>query len=318
MQSDDVVPMRKPNSAFFLLDSSDRNLTGAGAGSSVGLDADIQPWNNFTLTKPQPLVDGFAKNIGVTEVLFPWAIPNITPRNNTLYIEFVVGGVKTITIPPGFYTGALLALEVQDAINALVGVGGVSPYVVVSWNPADRVFNIAPTPSNPFTLWANPTAVVDYLTWTRTPSLLKTMGFNPAQLGQEITLPAGVTGSPTFVRYTNYVDIVSSRLHYDNEIKDGDSSLKTIRDVLCRIYCASEVSTYSVDEVGTAPFLIHRQFMTPKFIKLNPKQFFNAIDIQVLDQYGDLVYTPPSMNVMPAIATQTYPDFVLTMVTSEQ
>jgi len=314
MQDEDVVTMRKPTCGFFMLDSADRNLSGAAAA----LDADVQPWNRFSIAKPQPLLDGFAKNLAVTEIFFPWCIPNINPRNNQLYIEFVTGGIKTVTIPTGFYTGSTLATAVAAGINALTGVGGVSPYVTVTWNAAARTFNIAPTPSNPFTLWASPVNSVDYTTWTQTPSLLKTMGFNPAQLSTNIQLPSGVTGSPTFIRYTNFVDIVSSRLHYDNEIKDGDSSQRTIRDVLTRVYCASDVSTYNVDEVGTAPFLIHRQFVTPKYIRLNPKQFFNAIDISVLDQYGDLVYTPPSRSVMPAIATQTYPDFVLTMVSSEQ
>jgi hypothetical protein len=314
MQNDDVVTMRKPVSGLFLLDSADRNLTGATSFLTV----ESQPWNNFRITKPQPLVDGFAKNIAVTEIYFPWCIPNITPRNNTLYMTFVDNVVKTVTIPTGFYTGSLLAAEVQAAINALTApFAGDPPYVSVLYNAADRVFTIRPNDGNTFTLYYSLNQTLDLLNYTQNPSLLKTMGFNPAQFGTEVLSPNGVTGSPTFIRYTNFVDIVSNRLHYDNEIKDGDSSQKTTRDVLCRVYCANEVSNYSVDEVGTAPFLIHRQFMTPKYIKLNPRQFFNAIDIQVYDQYGELVYTPP-VNVTPALATQTYPDFVITMISSEQ
>lgn len=312
MQSDDVITMRKPNSGLFLLDSADRNLTGA----SSSFQADAQPWNNFTITKAQPLLDGFARNLAVSEIYFPWAIPNITPYNNTLYIQFAVGGVKAVIVPTGFYTGTTLAAAVATAINALVGVGGVSPYVSVEYNSAKRTFTITQLSGNTFTLYSNLAAVDDLNNWVQNPSLLKTLGFNPAQFGTLVN--TSITGSPTFIRYTNYVDIVSSRLHYDNEIKDGDSSRKTIRDVLCRIYCASEVSTYNVDEVGTAPFIIHRQFATPKYIRLNPKQFFNAIDISVLDQYGNLVWTPPSSFVAPSINTQTYPDFVLTMISSEQ
>ena len=314
MQNDDVVTMRKPLSGLFLLDSADRNLSGA----SSFLVADAQPWNNFNITKPQPLLDGFAKNLAVTEVYFPWAIPNITPRNNTLYIQFVSGGIKAVTIPTGFYTGTTLATAVQTGINALIGVGGSPPYVSVNYNAAARTFNISPVGGNTFTLWYSLAPVLDTINFAQNASLLKTMGFTTPQFGQEVVNPNGITGSPTFIRYTNFVDIVSSRLHYDNEIKDGDSSQRTIRDVLCRLYCATEVSTYNVDEVGTAPFLIHRQFMTPKYIKLNPKQFFNAIDIQVYDQYGDLVWTPPSTGVIPSTATQSYPDFVLTMISSEQ
>jgi hypothetical protein len=102
-------------------------------------------------------------------------------------------------------------------------------------------------------------------------------------------------------------------------MKDGDTSIKTIKDVLCRIYCANEISTPSADIEGQTPFLIHRQFMTPKFFRLNPNQFFNSIDISVLDQYGNLVYIPPRIgNAVATVPYVTYPDFYLTCVGSEQ
>jgi hypothetical protein len=315
MDTEDVITMRKPLSGFFLLDSADRNLTGA----STRLSPEAQPWNNFSISKPQPLLDGFAKNLAVTEILFPWAIPNITTRNNIFYIEFANGGIKQIEIGVGFYNGTALAQEIQNQIDDLQGVEfqGNAPYVNVDYNQAGRYFSMTVNNENNFTLYSSENKQFDFLTWTQNASLLKTLGFNPAQQGQQIT--DAIIGSPTFIRYTNYVDIVSSRLHYDNDIKDGDSSQKTIRDILCRVYCANEVSTFSVDEVGTAPFLIHRQFMTPKYIKLNPKQFFNAIDIKVFDQYGDLVYTPPTQVEGADLPyTEVYPDFVLTMVSSEQ
>jgi hypothetical protein len=308
MQTDDVITMRKPVSAFFLLDSGDRNLTGA----TSTITPETQPWNDFRIVKPQPLLDGFGKNLGITEVLFPWTIPNINTYNNTFYMVFATGGVQTITVPTGFYTGSTLAAAIQVAFNALVGIGGPAP--TISYSSASRTFTIVPQGGNTFALY-NILGAASFDSWVKNASLLKTMGFTISQLG--ISVNTSVSSSTTFLRYTDYVDIVSSRLHYDNEIKDGDSSQKTIRDILCRVYCATEVSTYNVDEVGTAPFMIHRQYMTPKFIRLNPQQFFNSIDIQVLDQYGNLVYIPPYSNT-GGLTNYVYPDFKLTFVSSEQ
>jgi hypothetical protein len=313
MNSDDVLTMRKPVSAFFMIDSGDRNLTGAGTGRLS--DPDVQPWNDFKISKPQPLLDGFARNMGVTEVYFPWTIPNVTSYNNTFYIRFVVGGLKTITVPIDFYTGTSLAAAIQVQLNALVGIGGSPP--VIEYDEGRRIFTFTPVGGNGFELYANLQETTDYKYFQLNASLLKTMGFAGGQMGTNII--SEISGGSTLIRYTNYVDIISNRLHYDSEMKDGDTSVKTVRDVLCRIYCANEISTPSADVEGQTPFLIHRQFMTPKYFRLNPRQFFNAIDIQVLDQYGNLVYIPPRIgNPIGTNPYVTYPDFYLTCIGSEQ
>lgn len=312
MNSDDVITMRKPVSAFFMIDSGDRNLTGASGRLS---DPDVQPWNEFTITKPQPLLDGFAKNMGITEVFFPWCIPNVNSYNNKLYFQFAVGGLQTITVPVDFYTGDALADTIQTALNALVGIGGPAP--LIEYDAGRRTFTFTAQGGNDFTIYAALQDATDFKYFQLNASLFKTMGFSGGQNGTNVI--TSMTGGPTFIRYTNYVDIISNRLHYDSEMKDGDTSVKTIRDVLCRIYCANEISTPSADIEGQAPFLIHRQFMTPKFFRLNPKQFFNAIDIQVLDQYGNLVYIPPRIgNPIGTSPYVSYPDFYLTCVGSEQ
>lgn len=313
MNSDDVITMRKPVSAFFMIDSGDRNLTGAATGRIS--EPDLQPWNEFRISKPQPLLDGFAKNMGVTEVYFPWYIPNITSYNNTFYIQFVVGGLKTITIPVDFYDGASLAAAIQAQLNALVGIGGSPP--TITYDAGRHIFTMTTVGGNDFTIFAALQNTNDYAYYQQNASLLKTLGFSAGQNGANVV--TSISGGPTLIRYTNYVDIVSSRLHYDSEMKDGDTSLKTIRDVLCRVYCANEISTPSADIEGQTPFLIHRQFMTPKYFKLNPNQFFNSIDIQVLDQYGNLVYIPPRIgNPVGTSPFVSYPDFYLTCIGSEK
>lgn len=313
MNSDDVLTMRKPVSAFFMIDSGDRNLTGATTGRFA--DPDVQPWNEFTIAKPQPLLDGFAKNLAVTEVYFPWCIPNVNSFNNKLYLQFVTGGLQTITVPIDFYTGTSLAAAIQTQLNALIGIGGPAP--LITYDEGRRIFTFTVQGGNDFQIFASLGDSNDFKTFQTTASLFKTMGFSGGQNGSNVIL--ALVGGPTFVRYTNYVDIISNRLHYDSEMKDGDTSTKTVRDILCRLYCANEISTPSADIEGQTPFLIHRQFVTPKYVKLNPRQFFNSIDISVLDQYGNPVYIPQRIGVPRQGAPYvTYPDFNLTCVGSEQ
>ena len=306
----EAITMRKSSNGFFMLDSADRNLTGASAAS--GFSAEAQPWNNFRITKPQPLLDGFVKGMGATEVRFPWAIPNITPVNNTMELVFLgsEGVGFTVTLTPGFYNGTELATAIQDQFDAWTLPVDVDP-PTIAYDTAKRIFTITPGPSDesPFVI-QEPNVDDTQRSYRQSPSLMRTLGLTIAQLGVWVAEP--ITTSTTFITYTDYVDIISNRLCYDSDIKDGDSSEKTVSDLICRIYLADEISNYAIDPPGTRPFIIHRQYVTPKYLKLNPTQFFNSIDIQVRDMYGNLV---------PLLDTEvrfphTYPDFQITFVSS--
>jgi len=314
MNSDDAITIRSSANAFFLMDSADRNTTQAGEGTSSGSQA--QPWNNFRISKGQPLLDAYARRIGVSEVMFPWAIPNVNEYNNTIYIAELgdATGVK-ITVPRDFYTGTELAAAVQTAINAsTIGAGQIT----VSYDVARRRFSFVGLTATNYSLWYGATAdtarpsAQEYFSKA---SLARTLGLTLQMLDRPfITTGSSIVSAITFVQYTAWVDIVSTRIHYDTEGKDGNTSPLQTRDILCRIFCADEISNYSVDAPGTRPFQIHRQFKTPKMLKVNPEQFLASVDFSVIDEYGNLVFSPAGKGISDI---DVYPDFQLTFLSSE-
>lgn len=318
MNSDDAITIRASADAFFLMDSADRNTTQAGAGSSSSA-SQAQPWNNFRISKDQPLLDAYARRIGVTEVNFPWAIPNVNDYNNVIYINQVGGATIKILLNRDFYTGTELAAAIQAKINAAAPNGFGPGQISVTYDVARRRFTFLGLSANIYSLWYGPTeetarpTVTEYFSKA---SLARTLGLTLQMLDKPfITLgiTTGIVSAVTMVQYTAWVDIVSSRIHYDTEGKDGNTSPLQTRDVLCRIFCADEISNYGADAPGTRPFIIHRQFKTPKMLKVNPEQFLASVDFQVVDEYGNLCFSPAGRG----FDYDVYPDFQLTFISSE-
>lgn len=319
MNSDEAVTIRASANAFFLMDSADRNTTQAGENPTpdgLNILSQAQPWNNFRISKNQPLLDAFARRIGVTEVNFPWAIPNVTPLNNVLYI-FNASTLETfkVEIAPDFYTGTELAAALQTAIAGQIGAGNMT----VTYDVARRRFTFAVTNGLPILgydifFYPGPNIVRPSLKeYFSQASLCRTLGLQLRNIGVTIAPGSSIVGGVTMVQYTAWLDIVSTRIHYDTEGKDGNTSPIQTRDVLCRIFCADEISNYAADAPGTRPFIIHRQYFTPKMLKLNPEQFLASVDFQVLDEYGNLCYAPSG----GPFDSDVYPDFQLTFISSE-
>ena len=304
-----TINARQPVSCFLVIDSNDRNDANSII-NPVPNSADIQPWNNFRLQKPSPLLDGYMKRIGITELNFNWAIPNITPRNNSFDISGagMPGGKYTVTVEPGFYT----ATELVSAINLDLS-NNVPNYPVFSYSSSQMCFTVTPNVAND-TLEVFTSVGSTYSDYIFGANLLKTMGFSFSQFNNVFTNAAPLVGSTTKLQYTAYVDIASTKLNYASEIKDGSSARKNVSDLLLRVYCADETSPINMASIGTPgcrPFQIHRQFVNAKFLKANPNQMTDWIDIQVYDEYGNLVYIPPTSSL------RSYPDFQLTLLASE-
>jgi hypothetical protein len=299
---------RQPVSAYLVLDSNDRNDANAVLNNTITV-ADLQPWNNFRLQKPAPLMDGYAKRLGITEVNFPWFIPNITPRNNTLIISGagITAGSALITIAPGFYT----APELVVAFNLATVAAGITNPPVLSYSTSQMNFTLTPNVANN-NLSVSSSIGGTFSGYIFKSNLLKTMGITFPQFGVAFTNVAPLVGSSTQLLYTAFVDIASSKLNYTSEVKDGSSARKNVGDLVMRLYCADETSASHMTTIGIAgqrPFQIHRQFMTPKYLKQNPSQMLDWVDIGVYDEYGDLVYIPSG--------SASYPDFQMTLVASE-
>ena len=126
--------------------------------------------------------------------------------------------------------------------------------------------------------------------------------------------------------WTEYVDIVSNDLTYNQALKDSSSS-QASRDLIYRIYLTegqpsynypktiAEQNTYfGVLPYGTRPFVIYRQFQNPKEIRWNKQQPIGQVTFEVYDDKGrnlaDLFGTTSYGNVYSA-------DWNMTMLVSE-
>jgi len=298
-----LKPRRQASTQYILLDSQDRNQSGE------------QPWNNFSFQKPQAILDAFANRILVSEVQFPWFVPNVVEYNNTLFID----GTAT-TIPSGFYTPTALATAVQGVLQ------GVSdPGCLCAYDPLTMRYTITASGASPLTFGfhRDNTDVVNFAT---TASLYKTMGFKLVQsdTGTGAFIPAGgsLTGAPTLSDYTPYVDIISNRLMRYTSVKDGESAANAQSALICRIYASDETSTSNI-VAGVpntcAPFLIHRQFKNAKAVQWNKDAFVDYFDIQMIDQYNRLIPLPSiAQAIAPGISLPgSYPDWQITLLASE-
>jgi hypothetical protein len=130
----------------------------------------------------------------------------------------------------------------------------------------------------------------------------------------------------TRCRYTEYIDIVSSQLTYNQDLKDGSSD-PSVRDSIARIYLEDEddkviplwdstanAVTIPFDQQipGTYPFTMHRQFATPKMIKWNNTQPLGNLRFEVYDDKGNIL-----SNYIPELPDYTNPDWRMTLLVSE-
>jgi hypothetical protein len=315
-----VVTAQKSASQQFVLNSRDRNQS-ARVGTPLN-NVSYQPWNNFRLQRPEALMGAFARRITPTEIRFPWAVPNINPYTNTFYIVLDTDGVvRAITIPNGFYTPGELVTTINAQIVTVATAAGyvVGQFPVLAFDPANFRFTFTMgTVSCTFLSTPSITPIADY-TFETTPSLLKLIGFQFGFLINDFPPAAVVVGNTTFCNYTEYVDIVSEKLNYNADFRDGTSDPVSTPALIARIYIADEVSLPQAVPIACRPFVIHRQFMNAKAIKWNPQSLIDWLDISVYDQYGNLIPEIPNgqINTNPAFNVYAYPDFQITLTASE-
>lgn len=290
---DDVgVTVRPSATAVFAVDSDDRY-----ASYIQRRTAPSYPFS-FSITKKESLLNGFFSRVGATEIRMYWTLPNISVAwgNNTLtYWNSVSSTARTITIPDGFYDLDTLLATIQDliradgfltAFTAVANVDGSSSYATTT---VATFYWVAPT--------VNQRSIYDMLNLI-TPT---TAGVpTPATTGR---------GGVANLKSTDFVDIVSSQLTYNQDLKDGTSA-PTNRDVLCRVYLddttksqgryntnvfdvsgnpagytaqAYDITTFTN---GCTPFIIERQFTQPKQILWNKAQPLGNLTFQIYDDQG--------------------------------
>jgi len=97
-----------------------------------------------------------------------------------------------------------------------------------------------------------------------------------------------MSGSVFTGRYTDWIDITSPVLCQNQYVRDSNTNQEVVRkDVVARLYIADEVSTFQDYQVGSRPFIIHRQFKNPKFMKWTAERSIDSIDLQLFDMWGE-------------------------------
>jgi hypothetical protein len=282
---EDTITVRPTSSALFGVDSADRY-----ASIQASAEGTTSPYR-FTIVKNQALFNGFFNRIALTEIVFPYYISNINDRTDTI----IVNG-NTITITEGNYTPDDLAIELRgqlilSGITATLTVGYVEGRFIFDTNDASTIqFARGNFPA--------PGARLDQF------QLFDLLNMGP---GNTVAGADQITGI-TKIRYTDYVDIVSSQLTYNQSLKDASSD-PIVRDVLARVYLDTESP-----EVLGEPITIYRQFSTPKQIKWDPTQPLGNVSFEVFDDKGELL---SAHLIATGFGDSTLPDWRITLLFSE-
>ena len=291
------ITVRPSSTALLTIDSEDRysNYTDAGANPT-------SPYN-FAIRKSENLMAGFFTRLAVTEVNFPWTIPNINKKTDKIVVIYIIAGTPAttiITIPKGFYTPSQLASQIQTAVANLnpalstfqfeygrayvPGISGEEP--VFAWDTGSNAnivgFSRIQSDSQ------------DYPYPDTTKQLFELLGFDasvltPIRYGQ---------GGYTFCQAIRYIDIVCNQITSVASLKDNTSQ-PVVRDMLCRLYLGDgggtgQSTTRPTDPTfcppGCMPMTIYRAFPHPKQIAWIPNQNIGGfLQFSVYDDSGDLL-----------------------------
>ena len=315
--------IRPSSTALLTIDSEDRYTDYVSARARP-----TSPYN-FSITKAESLMPGFMTRIGISEVCFPWVIPNINDKTFKIGIDISAGAVQvntSFTISRGFYTPAQLAAAIQTAVRGLTGnpapaftmqygastFGGTATYPCFSYTSGDPAVNVGffPLPANS----------VDYPYPATTKQLFDLLGFTNQNLDPFII----GTGEATFAQAIRYVDIVCTQLTNSQAQKD-QTSQTIARNMLCRIYLGNGggtgQSTTEANDVtfcppGCAPTTLYYNFTSPKQIQWIPNQNIPGfLQFQIYDDAGDLLDN--SIAQAASVGAYQYADWSMTMLVSE-
>jgi len=305
--SPSTVTTRPNTTAILAINSADRD----NPDVSEQQNFTSQRYNDFVITKNQNLLQGAFTRVQLTEIRFPYAIPNINTRNNKVFVipnSTNIDDVVEVEIPEGFYTGSELATALQTQIIAdCSGTTGIDLLEVTYNETGAGEFKFSmPSGSPTFTLIFLPYSTEQqpdaYATWGQTNQLMKTIGLDILSASTNLVTYPIIGGSAPML-YTDYIDIVSEQLTNYQRVKDGNTASRLPRQAIIeRLYITDESSQNDPTTIpGTYPFTIMRQINTPKTIRWSGEHAIGQIDIKLYDMYGQPLYLPQTIINSPDI-----------------
>ena len=277
------VTQRPPASAFMLVDSLDRYGVGWPA-----TDNGVTTSSDWKLNFQTPVLNGYLTRLALTQLSFQYNLPTIiTGYNDTIRVTATGGGgTQNVVIAQGFY----LPEDLADAIEtALQGAYPTQNFTCTFENYVFKIVNGAGndfwliTPANPNVIAAGTTNLL-----ARTYITLGFLG-RYGNLTPATTLTGGV---PTMIA-TRFIDICSYYLTKYQRVKDTSTLINQPRaDMIYRLYPVPPNQRVNLDlnnSVGSTPFSITVDPNTPKHASWNVGEAISNFDIQVRDEFGDLL-----------------------------
>ncbi len=299
------VDIRMPSTALLGVSSADRyaNNTARALNATTPFDVLITSGQNF--------LNGFFTRVALTEVRIPWFLPTLTARNNTIVLNYFpsVGAPATysLTLTPGWYSPTTLAAELQRVIRLPLVSGGANlPSFTCAYSTTQYSFTAsAVVAGDEFSFL--PTAVPT--------ASARTGVFEMMNWINNYVAATQVSGVPTMLS-TEFVDIVCNQLTYAQDVKDGDTG-QISRDVVARIYLAAENTLTDPTTIGSAPFVVYRQFATPKQIKWDNNLPIGQMQFDLYDDRGlPLTTATPQTGTSAALDT-AMGEWSITLLVSE-
>jgi hypothetical protein len=293
--------IRMPSTALLTIDSEDRYADYNEARTKT-----TSPYD-FSIRKNESLMPGFITRVGISEVVFPWVIPNINSITNRIFIQTSHNSganlnSTSITIVEGFYTPDALASELTATINTWLTSLGFGDSISIVYGAGDVPnFSFDVTSGGTLDVFGFEPEIPGSAVWpypATSKQLFDMLGLGGATLtNNAVLLTPGILyeGSSTLCQAIRYVDIVCNQLTNSQAQKD-QTSQTVARDMLCRIYLGdaggSAQSTIPPSSTafcppGCAPCVLYRNYTNPKQIQWIPNQNIPGfLQFQVYDDTG--------------------------------
>jgi hypothetical protein len=245
--------------------------------------------SDWTTQFQQNVLYGYFTRLAITQIQMVYNLPTIVSGYNDTFKVAGPGGSKTLTIPQGFYDVSGLSVAMQAALNAPTPGGfGAGAFTVV-YSALSRSFQITGNAGNFVVLPPN-------LNDKPTVRFLTTSGLYSNTGG---AIAASKIFSPPSMLATRFVDLVSRYLTKYQRVKDSTTlQSPTISNIIARIYLTPPNTLQSVDSLvfaqGSAPFTLCIDYNTPKHIKWSPDEALGNFDLQLVDDFGQLIPYSPS------------------------
>ena len=298
------VAIRQGASANFLINSADRTNFNTTGGNSA----------DFTIAKNNSLLNGFFTRLAPNEVCLDWCVNNIDSYwgNNQFLVQSGTKYLST-TIAGGQYTAAQALAAVAAGITTAGSATSNAMLVSTIANTYGEV-DLVMTSNSAFTIYR----ILDFFPG-QTPSTVINL---PRQLGLAVnTLGTSYPIDCPKILPTQYIDFISPGLTYNQNVKDGSTSLNTT-DSLYRWYFAWDVPE-PLDTLGFPiyqgykRFVQRREISFPKQIRWSPNMPIGQLSFQVEDDQGRTLAPLISGNTTAASSGESEMEWCMTLLASE-